>query len=70
MATMSTLPGIKGNSQQCFSDALERSKLENPAIALWINEEGRVCWEASCTNIEALWMLQKQLTRILIETID
>lgn len=46
------------NAHAVFGDALNRCGIEQPAVALWLDEGGRLRWSAHCNNMQLLWMLR------------
>ena len=47
------------NANAVFGDALNRCDIEKPAVALWLDKEGRLKWSAHCNNMQLLWMLRQ-----------
>jgi hypothetical protein len=39
------------NAHAVFGDALNRCGIEQPAVALWLDKEGRLKWSAHCNTV-------------------
>lgn len=64
-ADIEFLDGIKSNSKAVFHDAINRSELDNPAIAIWMDKDNEIHWSCCTTNQQCLWMLEKMKGNVL-----